>query len=92
MTLATPFDPAARGYHAVYREAGENRCPGCDRQQWLVGRVTAECAFCSTALPLEASLPSSRDTITERGNSAGSPWPAPTYETPRLVRGKVANG
>jgi hypothetical protein len=46
-----------RGYHAVYREHEVNRCPGCGRSQWLVGRVSAECAFCSTALPLaEASM------------------------------------
>jgi hypothetical protein len=33
--------------------AGEtNHCPGCGRSQWLVGRTTAECAFCHTALPL----------------------------------------
>lgn len=45
-----------RGYHAVYREHEVNHCPGCGRTQWLIGRVSAECAFCSTALPLaEAS-------------------------------------
>ena len=25
-------------------------CPGCGRRQWNVGRVTAECASCETAL------------------------------------------
>ena len=49
--------PLERGYHAVYREHEVNHCPGCGRTQWLIGRVSAECAFCSTALPLaEASL------------------------------------
>jgi hypothetical protein len=34
-----------------------NHCPGCGRTQWLIGRMSAECAFCSTALPLaEASM------------------------------------
>jgi hypothetical protein len=34
-----------------------NHCPGCGRIQWLIGRVSAECAFCGTALPLaEASM------------------------------------
>lgn len=50
-------DPAGRGYHAIYREEEVNHCPGCGRTQWLVGRFSAECAFCSTALPLaDASL------------------------------------
>ena len=50
-------DPAVRGYHVVYREHEVNHCPGCGRTQWLIGRMSAECAFCSTALPLaEASM------------------------------------
>lgn len=48
------FDPARRGYHAVYRQHEINHCPGCGRTHWLIGRKTAECAFCSTALPLES--------------------------------------
>ena len=47
-----PFDPAARGYHAVYRENEVNHCPGCGRTHWYLGRMLAECAFCGTALPL----------------------------------------
>ena len=50
-------DPAGRGYHAVYREHEVNHCPGCGRTHWLIGRMSAECAFCATALPLaEASM------------------------------------
>jgi hypothetical protein len=48
-----PFDPATRGYHAVYRENEVNHCPGCGRTHWLLGRLLAECAFCGTALPLQ---------------------------------------
>lgn len=48
-----PFDPALRGYHAVYRENEVNHCPGCGRTQWFLGRLSAECAFCGTALPLQ---------------------------------------
>ena len=44
--------PYERGYHAVYREHEVNHCPGCGRTHWIIGRVSAECAFCSTALPL----------------------------------------
>ena len=49
------FDPNSRGYHAVYRDNQVNHCPGCGRTHWYLGRVLAECAFCSTALPLEAT-------------------------------------
>ena len=45
-------DPSARGHHVVYRLNESNRCPGCGRAQWHVGRVTAECAFCGTAVAL----------------------------------------
>lgn len=51
-----PHDPARRGYHAVYREDATNHCPGCGRTHWYVGRLSAECGFCSTALPLENAL------------------------------------
>lgn len=47
---------AHRGYHVAYREAEVNHCPGCGRTHWYIGRTSAECAFCATALPLaEAS-------------------------------------
>jgi ribosomal protein L37E len=36
----------------VYRAEETNRCPGCGRAQWHVGRQTAECAFCGTAIAL----------------------------------------
>ena len=49
-------DPAARGYSVGYRAGQPNFCPGCGRSHWFVGRVSAECGFCATALPLiEAS-------------------------------------
>jgi hypothetical protein len=47
------FDPATRGYHAVYRDNEVNHCPGCGRTHWYLGRMLAECAFCGTALPLQ---------------------------------------
>lgn len=37
-----------------YHGPGDH-CPGCGRCHWLIGRQTAECAFCSTALPLADS-------------------------------------
>lgn len=51
----TPFNPNDRGYHAVYHHGEVNHCPGCSRTHWLIGRLSAECAFCSTALPLQES-------------------------------------
>jgi len=52
-----PFNPNTRGYHAVYHDGEVNHCPGCGRTHWIIGRLSAECAFCSTALPLaEASM------------------------------------
>jgi len=45
-------DPGLRGYHVVYRPHEPNHCPGCGKSQWIVGRTTAECAFCATAMPL----------------------------------------
>lgn len=50
-------NPARRGYQPVYHEHKANQCPGCGRNQWMVGRISAECCFCATALPLsEASV------------------------------------
>ena len=53
-------DPARRGYHAVYRPQEVNHCPGCGRSHWYVGRASAECGFCGTAVPFagaEFSVP-----------------------------------
>jgi hypothetical protein len=47
-----PADPAVRGFHAVYRSGEVNHCPGCGRTHWYVGRLSAECGFCGTALAL----------------------------------------
>ena len=66
----TAFNPNARGYHAVYHAVdhdGEiNHCPGCGRTHWIIGRMSAECAFCSTALPLKEAM-------------TGGPAPAPVF-------------
>jgi len=44
------------GYRLSYRADDVNRCPGCGGSNWLVGRITAECAFCGSALPIAAPL------------------------------------
>ena len=43
---------AQRGHHIIYRANAENHCPGCGRSHWHIGRITAECGFCGTAVPL----------------------------------------
>lgn len=47
-----PFDPERRGLAVLYRPGEANHCPGCGGRNWHVGRQTAECARCATALPL----------------------------------------
>ncbi|MDB5692586.1 MAG: hypothetical protein JWO81_1649 [Alphaproteobacteria bacterium] len=47
-----PADPALRGFHVVYRRDEVNHCPGCGRTHWHIGRLSAECGFCGTALAL----------------------------------------
>lgn len=44
----------ARAYHPTYRPGEVNRCPGCGRSQWFVGRTSAVCAFerCGAIVPL----------------------------------------
>ena len=74
----TTHQPTLRGYHAVYREHEVNHCPGCGRTQWIIGRVSAECAFCATALPLaEASMRShGRPVVIFHKNAEHRAWAA----------------
>jgi len=74
----TTYHPTTRGYHAVYREREVNHCPGCGRTHWIIGRVSAECAFCATALPLaEASTHShNRPVIIQHKNRDHHAWAA----------------
>jgi len=55
-SIAKGFDPARRGYQFVYRDNETNRCPGCGRTHWYIGRLLAECGFCGTAIPLAESF------------------------------------
>ncbi|ARS27882.1 hypothetical protein [Sphingomonas sp. KC8] len=51
------------GYRVIYRVNETNHCPGCGQMHWLVGRKSAECAFCGTALPLQnVNFPGLKDT------------------------------
>jgi ribosomal protein L37E len=63
-------DLAGRGHHVVYRAEETNRCPGCGRAQWHVGRQTAECAFCGTAIALaEAKWVGAAKSVAPAGGS-----------------------
>lgn len=50
----TTASPARRGYQIGYRLNEVNHCPGCGQSQWQIGRITAECAFCATTVPILA--------------------------------------
>ena len=54
--MTAPSDFAAivagKGFVVLYRRHGNNACPSCGKSNWIVGRTSAECAFCQTALPL----------------------------------------
>ena len=80
----TGFDPGRRGYYVMYREHEVNHCPGCGRTHWHIGRILAECAFCATALPLEASLREQPTARFTRGKAAT--WPSVSLDRPRIVR------
>lgn len=37
-----------RGYNPQYRTG--TACPGCSKGNWIIGRFSAECAYCGTSL------------------------------------------
>lgn len=39
-------------YALTYHSDTLNYCPSCSGTHWLIGRMTAQCAHCETALPL----------------------------------------
>ncbi len=52
---AIPFQP--NGFRIAYHRGITNHCPGCTQTQWIIGRITAQCAFCATAVPLAVPMP-----------------------------------
>jgi len=57
---------AKRGHHIVYRTNEANHCPGCGRSHWYIGRISAECGFCGTAIPLAETSCQDAATMTPR--------------------------
>lgn len=60
----------------AYRPQQTNHCPGCGQSHWLIGRLTAECAFCCTALPLTAGSSFANGSMRPRTLPALSPLAA----------------
>ncbi len=46
-----------RGFMPLYYAGESNHCPGCGGTHWHIGRVSAECARCETALPIALAGP-----------------------------------
>lgn len=62
-----------RGYAPLYHLDTVNHCPACGHTHWHIGRSTAECAFCETALPLAAMASNPGEPLFwARGNSHGA--------------------
>lgn len=72
---------AKRGHHIVYRANEANHCPGCGRSHWYIGRMSAECGFCGTAVPLAET--SRQESVTP---SARSPKVSPSADQRRFPR------
>lgn len=41
------------GFQVYFHRDTVNHCPYCGHSQWVVGRVTAECGLCHSALPIK---------------------------------------
>ena len=81
---------AQRGHHIVYRADSENRCPGCGRSHWYIGRVSAECGFCGTAVPLAEARWD--DSTAQPGASASRPRKAAGTSDQRRHERMSGNG
>lgn len=63
--MPTSTAPSAHSAIFTFYPGETNRCPGCGRTHWYVGRTTAECGFCAAVLMIKDSSTSS--TIIRRG-------------------------
>ncbi len=57
------YNLLARGYQVLFRAEELNYCPGCGGTNWYIGRVTAECGRCGTALPLSEAAATGLDPV-----------------------------
>lgn len=63
------FKFAPMGYRIVYRMNETNHCPGCGQMHWIIGRTSAECAFCATAVPLQDGRTTGSGLVRARGKT-----------------------
>ena len=54
ISLTRPAPQRNGGFVPLYHADTVNHCPACGHTHWHIGRSTAECAFCETAIPLAA--------------------------------------
>lgn len=59
----------AFSYTMLYYPDQTNHCPGCGATSWYLGRISAECARCHTALPLAQSMQQSTAPIFVTGHT-----------------------
>lgn len=67
---------ALESVRLVYRPRETNLCPGCGQSHWMIGRMTAECAHCGTALPLHAGASAGHSALSSRAANGSSPLAA----------------
>lgn len=67
---------AISGYRVAYHPHEANHCPGCGNAHWLIGRLTAECAFCGTALPLHTGASMGQGALRNGRTTGQSPLAA----------------
>lgn len=80
-----------QGFVILYHQGRENVCPGCGHRHWYVGRSTAQCAVCETALPLAESDATGQCVTFSGGPAAPRVTPRRTGRFVRPVRIR-ANG
>lgn len=56
------------GFRLLYHEGQTNHCPACSGTHWMIGRATAQCVRCDTALPL-AMMPGQSNLPTHMGEA-----------------------
>lgn len=77
---------AQRGHHVVYRSNEANHCPGCGRSQWYIGRMSAECGFCGTAVALAETA--RREPAAAKSRASAAPAPSEQRKFPRIPTAK----
>ena len=67
-------DPSRRSLQGLFQSDAVNRCPGCGRSVWVIGRFSAECGFCATTLPLSHTDMLGAGTYRRGGSGMAEAW------------------